>query len=736
MKRSARNTTSAEGTGGTVVHGGNGTAVAVAPEATPVDLAAILAGLQTMRNGDFSVRLPGSWTGLGGKIADTFNEIVSANQQMAQELRRVGQTVGKEGKTRERIRFHQPRGAWGDMETSVNTLIEDLLRPTTEVTRAIGAVAQGNLTQTVLLEVDGRPLEGEFLRSANIVNTMIQQLGVFTQEVTRVAREVGTDGKLGGQAVVPGVAGTWKDLTDSVNAMAGNLTAQVRNIAEVTTAVASGDLSRKITVDVRGEILQLKEAINTMVDQLRSFASEVTRVAREVGTEGKLGGQAVVPGVAGTWKDLTDSVNAMAGNLTGQVRNIADVATAIASGRLSKKITVDVRGEILQLKEPLNTMVDQLNRFAGEVTRVAREVGTEGRLGGQANVPGVAGTWKDLTDSVNSMAGNLTAQVRNIAEVTTAVARGDLSRKITVDVKGEILELKNTINTMVDQLNAFASEVTRVAREVGTEGKLGGQAQVPGVAGIWKDLTDNVNVMAVNLTEQVRGIAKVVTAVANGDLTQKLTVNAKGEVAALAETINNMTDTLATFADQVTTVAREVGVEGRLGGQANVPGAAGTWKDLTGNVNLLADNLTNQVRAIAEVATAVTKGDLTRSIQVEASGEVAELKDNINTMINNLRLTTERNSEQDWLKTNLARVTGLLQGQRDLGTVGKMLLSELTPLVNAQGSVIYLMDSEGEEQGLAQLAAYAESATVDDTSGRSRGRLRIGESLIGQCAAE
>ena len=878
------------------------------------ELGMILASLQTMRDGDFSVRLPGTWTGLGGKIADTFNEIVAANQQMALELKRVGQVVGKEGRTRERTRFHESRGAWGEMEVSINNLIADLLRPTTEVTRAIGAVAQGNLTQTVLLDVDGRPLQGEFLRSANIVNTMIQQLSVFTAEVTRVAREVGTDGKLGGQAQVPGVAGTWKDLTDSVNSMASNLTSQVRNIAEVATAVASGDLSRKITVDVRGEILQLKEAINTMVDQLRSFASEVTRVAREVGTDGKLGGQAVVPGVAGTWKDLTDSVNAMAGNLTaqvrniaevttavargdlsrkitvdvkgeilelkntintmvdqlnafagevtrvarevgtegklggqaqvpgvagtwkdltdnvnfmasnltgqvrniaevatavargdlsrkitvdvrgeilelkdtlntmvdqlrsfasevtrvarevgtdgklggqaqvpgvagtwkdltdsvnsmasnltGQVRNIAEVATAIASGDLSKKITVNVSGEILLLKETINTMVDQLNAFAGEVTRVAREVGTEGRLGGQGNVPGVAGTWKDLTDSVNSMAGNLTAQVRNIAEVTTAVARGDLSRKITVDVKGEILELKNTINTMVDQLNAFAAEVTRVAREVGTEGKLGGQAQVPGVAGTWKDLTDNVNVMAANLTEQVRGIVKVVTAVANGDLTQKLTVNAKGEVAALAETINNMTGTLATFADQVTTVAREVGVEGRLGGQANVPGAAGTWKDLTGNVNLLADNLTNQVRAIAEVATAVTKGDLTRSIQVEARGEVAELKDNINTMINNLRLTTDRNKEQDWLKTNLARFTGMLQGQRDLTTVGRTLLSELVPLVNAQQGVIYQMEAE-ESESLALLAAYA-----DDGQDGHRKQLKIGEGLVGQCSAE
>jgi HAMP domain-containing protein/CheY-like chemotaxis protein/signal transduction histidine kinase len=1073
-------------------NGNNGLA-----EITKADLGAILAGLQTMRDGDFSVRLPGVWTGVGGKIADTFNEIVIANQRMANELKRVGHVVGKEGKTKERIRFYQPRGEWGEMEVSVNALIDDLLRPTTEVTRAIAAVAQGNLAQTVQLDVDGRPLQGEFLRLANIVNTMIQQLSVFTAEVTRVAREVGTEGKLGGQAKVPGVAGTWKDLTDNVNLMASNLTGQVRNIAEVATAVASGDLSRKITVDVRGDILQLKEAINSMVDQLRSFASEVTRVAREVGTDGKLGGQAVVPGVAGTWKDLTDSVNAMAGNLTaqvrniaevttavargdlsrkitvdvkgeilelkdtintmvdqlnafagevtrvarevgtegklggqaevpgvggtwkdltdnvnfmasnltGQVRNIAEVATAIASGDLSRKITVDVRGEILQLKETLNTMVDQLNRFAGEVTRVAREVGSEGRLGGQANVPGVAGTWKDLTDSVNSMAGNLTAQVRNIAEVTTAVAkgdlsrkitvdvkgeilelkdtintmvdqlngfagevtrvarevgtegnlggqarvpgvagtwkdltdnvnfmasnltgqvrniaevatavaRGDLSRKITVDVKGEILELKNTINTMVDQLNAFAGEVTRVAREVGTEGKLGGQAQVPdvggtwkdltdnvnfmasnltgqvrniaevataiasgdlsrkitvdvrgeilqlketlntmveqlrsfaaevtrvarevgsegrlggqanvpgvagtwkdltdsvnamagnltgqvrniaevttavakgdlsrkitvdvkgeilelkntintmvdqlnafagevtrvardvgtegklggqalvpGVAGTWKDLTDNVNVMAANLTEQVRGIVKVVTAVANGDLTQKLTVNAKGEVAALAETINNMTRTLATFADQVTTVAREVGVEGRLGGQANVPGAAGTWKDLTGNVNLLADNLTNQVRAIAEVATAVTKGDLTRSIQVEARGEVAELKDNINTMIDNLRLTTDRNKEQDWLKTNLARFTGMLQGQRDLATVGRLLLSELAPLVNAQQGVIYRMEADNSP-GMALLSSYADNGE----NGHKR-HLDIGEGLIGQCAA-
>jgi CheY-like chemotaxis protein/signal transduction histidine kinase/HAMP domain-containing protein len=512
--------------------------------------------------------------------------------------------------------------------------------------------------------------------------------------------------------------------------MAGNLTAQVRNIAEVTTAVARGDLSRKITVDVKGEILELKNTINTMVDQLNGFAGEVTRVAREVGTEGKLGGQANVPGVAGTWKDLTDNVNFMASNLTAQVRNIAEVATAIAGGDLSKKITVDVRGEILLLKDTLNTMVEQLRSFAAEVTRVAREVGTEGRLGGQAVVPGVGGTWKDLTDNVNLLAANLTTQVRNIAEVTTAVARGDLSRKITVDVKGEILELKNTINTMVDQLNAFAGEVTRVAREVGTEGELGGQAQVPGVAGTWKDLTDTVNFMAANLTEQVRGIVKVVTAVANGDLKQNLTVKSKGEVAALADTINNMTETLATFADQVTSVAREVGVEGRLGGQADVPGAAGTWKDLTGNVNLLAANLTSQVRAIAEVATAVTKGDLTRSIQVDARGEVAELKDNINTMITNLRLTTDVNTEQDWLKTNLAKFTNMLQGQRDLTTVGRLLLSELSPLVSAHTGVIYQVENEDSPQ-LRLLASYAGDGVYPYQQ-----VLQFGDGLIGQCALD
>jgi HAMP domain-containing protein/CheY-like chemotaxis protein len=674
--------------------------------------------------GDLSRKITVDVRGEILELKDTINTMVDQLRAFASEVTRVAREVGTDGKLGGQAQVPGVAGTWKDLTDSVNSMASNLTGQVRNIADVATAIASGDLSKKITVNVSG-----EILLLKETINTMVDQLNAFAGEVTRVAREVGTEGRLGGQANVPGVAGTWKDLTDSVNAMARNLTGQVRNIAEVTTAVARGDLSRKITVDVKGEILELKNTINTMVDQLNAFAAEVTRVAREVGTEGKLGGQAQVPGVAGTWKDLTDNVNVMAANLTGQVRNIAEVATAIATGDLSKKITVDVRGEILQLKETLNTMVEQLRSFAAEVTRVAREVGSEGRLGGQANVPGVAGTWKDLTDSVNAMAGNLTGQVRNIAEVTTAVARGDLSRKITVDVKGEILELKNTINTMVDQLNAFAAEVTRVAREVGTEGKLGGQAQVPGVAGTWKDLTDNVNVMAANLTEQVRGIVKVVTAVANGELTQKLTVNAKGEVAALAETINNMTDTLATFADQVTTVAREVGVEGRLGGQANVPGAAGTWKDLTGNVNLLADNLTNQVRAIAEVATAVTKGDLTRSIQVEASGEVAELKDNINTMIDNLRLTTERNTEQDWLKTNLARFTGMLQGQRDLATVGRMLLSELAPLVNAQQGVIYQVETE-QQGSLALLSAFA------NTPDGYLQQLRVGEGLIGQCAME
>ena len=572
------------------------------------DTKLLLRVLLAVRKGDFSARLPDDWTGIKGKIADTLNEIIDLKQRMNLELTKISKAVGKEGKVSQRIPFEPGLGSWTDSVAAINTMIGALTLPTREMSRVIGAVAKGDLTQSVALEIEGKPLEGEFMRTARTVNTMVAQLNSFTSEVTRVAREVGTDGKLGGQAKAKGLSGSWKDLTDSVNSMASNLTAQVRNIAEVTVAVASGDLSRKITVDVRGEFLQLKDTINTMVDQLRSFASEVTRVAREVGTEGKLGGQAIVPGVAGVWKDLTDNVNLMGTNLTNQVRNIANVTAAVAKGDLTQKITVEAMGAILELKVTINTMVDQLNGFASEVTRVAREVGTDGKLGGQAIVPGVAGTWKDLTDSVNFMAGNLTGQVRNIAEVTTAVANGDLTRKITVDASGEFLALKNTINVMVDQLNAFASEVTRVAREVGTDGKLGGQAEVKGVSGTWKDLTENVNGMANNLTGQVRNIALVTTAVANGDLTSKITVDAKGEILELKNTINIMVDQLNAFASEVTRVAREVGAEGKLGGKADVKGVSGTWKDLTDSVNMLAGNLTDQVRNIAKVTTAVANG--------------------------------------------------------------------------------------------------------------------------------
>ena len=674
--------------------------------------------------GDLSKKITVDVKGEILELKDTINTMVDQLRSFAAEVTRVAREVGTEGKLGGQADVRDVAGTWKDLTDSVNLMAGNLTSQVRNIADVTKAVANGDLSKKITVDV-----KGEILELKNTINTMVDQLSSFASEVTRVAREVGTEGKLGGQADVKGVAGTWKDLTDSVNSMAGNLTAQVRNIADVTKAVARGDLSKQITVDVKGEILELKNTINTMVDQLSSFASEVTRVAREVGTEGKLGGQAEVKGVAGTWKDLTDSVNSMAGNLTAQVRNIADVTTAVANGDLSKKITVDVKGEILELKDTINTMVDQLRSFAAEVTRVAREVGTEGKLGGQADVRDVAGTWKDLTDSVNFMASNLTGQVRNIAEVTKAVANGDLSRKITVDVKGEILELKNTINTMVDQLRSFAAEVTRVAREVGTEGKLGGQADVKGVAGTWKDLTDSVNSMAGNLTSQVRGIAKVVTAVADGDLKLKLSVDAKGEIAALADTINSMIETLATFADQVTTVAREVGVEGKLGGQAKVPGAAGTWKALTENVNQLAANLTTQVRAIAEVAVAVTKGDLTRSITVETQGEVAALKDTINEMIRNLRDSTQKNTEQDWLKTNLAKFSRMLQGQRDLTTVGRLILSELAPVVSAQHAEFYVL--RPDQQKLTLLASYASNGKSE--LGRE---LDLGEGLVGQCAIE
>jgi HAMP domain-containing protein/signal transduction histidine kinase/CheY-like chemotaxis protein len=678
--------------------------------------------------GDLSRQITVDTKGEILELKNTINTMVGQLNSFASEVTRVAREVGTEGKLGGQAQVEGVGGTWKDLTDSVNQMASNLTGQVRNIAEVTTAVAKGDLSLQITVDV-----KGEILELKNTINTMVDQLRGFASEVTRVSREVGTEGKLGGQANVPGVAGTWKDLTDSVNQMAGNLTAQVRNIADVAIAVANGDMSRKITVDVRGEILQLKETLNTMVDQLREFASEVTRVAREVGTEGKLGGQANVPGVAGTWKDLTDSVNQMAGNLTTQVRNIAEVTIAVANGDMSKKITADVRGEILQLKETVNTMVDQLRAFASEVTRVAREVGTDGKLGGQAFVPGVAGTWKDLTDSVNQMASNLTDQVRNIAEVTKAVANGDLSKPITVDVKGEILDLKNTFNTMVEQLNSFASEVTRVAREVGTEGKLGGQSEVKGVAGTWKDLTDSVNLMASNLTSQVRGIAKVVTSVAKGNLKQKLSIDAKGEVAQLTDTINEMIDTLATFSDQVTTVAREVGAEGKLGGQANVPGASGTWKNLTENVNQLAANLTTQVRAISEVASAVTQGDLTRTIGVEAKGEVEALKDTINQMISNLKATTLRNQEQDWLKSNLAKFTQMLQGQKELNSVTKKILSELATVVTAQHGLFYILqeDEQFMDSKLNLIASYAYIKRKNSPT-----QYAMGEGLIGQVAVE
>ncbi|MFH9974188.1 HAMP domain-containing protein [Streptomyces virginiae] len=780
-------------------------------------------------NGDLSQKVTVDVAGEMLELKNTVNTMVDQLQSFGAEVTRVAREVGVEGELGGQAQVPGAAGTWKDLTDSVNTAFRNLTGQVRNIAQVTTAVANGDLSQKVTVDVSG-----EMLQLKNTVNTMVDQLSSFADQVTRMARDVGTEGRLGGQARVEGVSGTWKELTDSVNFMAGNLTSQVRQIAQVTTAVARGDLSQKIDVDARGEILELKNTINTMVDQLSAFAEQVTRVARDVGTEGRLGGQAQVPGVAGVWRDLTDSVNGMAGNLTSQVRNIAQVATAVARGDLSQKIDVDARGEILELKNTLNTMVDQLSNFAEQVTRVAREVGTEGILGGQAEVKGVSGTWKDLTQSVNFMANNLTSQVRNIAEVTTAVAMGDLSKKITVDAKGEILELVTTVNTMVDQLSSFAEQVTRVAREVGTEGILGGQARVRGVTGIWKDLSDNVNTMAGNLTAQVRGIAQVSAAVANGDLTKKVTVEARGEVAQLADTVNTMVKTLSSFADEVTRVAREVGTEGRLGGQAHVPGVSGTWKDLTDSVNFMASNLTGQVRQIAMVTTAIAKGDMTKKIDIDARGEILELKttintmvdqlssfadqvtrvarevgtegilggqarvrdvdgtwrdltesvnemagnltrqvraiaavatavtrgdlslkvdvdaageiqvlqDNINTMIVNLRDTTLANKEQDWLKGNLARISALMQGRRDLDDVASLIMSELTPVVSAQHGAFFLavpaggtteIGTDGGADGSYELRMRGSYAYA---GGQMPISFRPGEGLIGAVAEE
>ncbi|HSD75905.1 MAG TPA: HAMP domain-containing protein, partial [Solirubrobacteraceae bacterium] len=688
---------------------------------------------KAVASGDLSRKVTVEAKGEVAALAETINSMTDTLGAFAEQVTGVAREVGTLGVLGGQAEVPGVAGTWKDLTESVNQMAANLTAQVRDIAQVTTAVARGDLTQEITVDA-----QGEILELKRTINAMVDRLSSFADEVTRVAREVGTEGRLGGQAEVADVEGTWRDLTENVNLMASNLTGQVRNIAAVATAVANGDLTQEITVEARGEIDELKGTINTMVAQLSSFADEVTRVAREVGTEGMLGGQAEVEGVSGTWRDLTESVNGMARNLTDQVRNIAQVTTAVAQGDLSQKISVDARGEIAELKDTINAMVDQLRAFAAEVTRVAREVGTEGRLGGQAEVADVEGTWRDLTENVNLMASNLTDQVRSIAQVTTAVARGDLTRKITVDARGEIAELKDTINTMVDQLSSFAAEVTRVAREVGTEGRLGGQADVADVSGTWRDLTESVNLMASNLTDQVRNIAQVATAVANGDLTQEITVDARGEILELKRTINVMVAQLSSFAAEVTRVASEVGTEGILGGQAEVEGVAGTWRQLTESVNQLASNLTTTIRAMADVATSVTQGDLTRQITVEASGEVAELKDRVNEMIDNLRSTTQENAEQDWLKTNLARISNLMQGQRDLQAVSRLLMSEISPLVGAQHGAFFLVgggapngDGDGAERRLELVASYGYQRRKSLSN-----RFVFGEGLPGQAALE
>ncbi len=782
----------------------------------------MLSALYRMRDGDFSVRLRSRGSGKIREITSVFNEVVDHSEQLSTELQRVGDVVRDEGRLNERVNVHPARGAWGNSARALNVLLDEVAEPVTDVARVLDSVAEGELNRRASTEGRRGELKGDLLRLANTVNRMADQMSGFTEEVTRVAREVGTEGKLGGSANLQVVSGAWREVTESVNQMASRLTLQVRDISTVTTAVAKGDLSKKITIDVQGEMLALKDTFNTMVDQLSTFADEVTRVAREVGTEGKLGGRANVRGVQGIWKDLTDNVNSMADNLTNQVRDISKVTTAVARGDLTRKVAVDVQVEMLELKNTVNTMVDQLDSLADEVTRVAREVGTEGKLGGRANVKGVSGIWKDLTDNVNSMANSLTYQVRNISQVTTAVAKGDLSKKITVDAQGEMLDMKDTINKMVDQLSTFADEVTRVAREVGTEGKLAGQAHVRDVSGVWKDLTDNVNSMANNLTYQVRQISMVTRAVAAGDLSKKVTVNAKGEMLELKETINVMVDQLSAFADEVTRVAREVGTEGKLGGrasvkgvsgiwndltenvnsmshnlttqvrnisevttavaagdlnkkidvnaqgeilevkttvntmvdqlsafatevtrvahevgsqgqlggQAKVEGVTGTWKQLTDSVNGLAGNLTTQVRAIAEVANAVAKGDLTRNIQVDTRGEMEQLKDNINLMVSNLRETTADQNDADWLKSNLARISGHIQGHRDLNELARLIMSEVTPLIGAQHGACYLPEDQDNEGVFRLYAGFGFDPPEE------RKRIRKGVGLAGEALSQ
>jgi HAMP domain-containing protein/signal transduction histidine kinase/CheY-like chemotaxis protein len=675
-------------------------------------------------NGDLTTKITVDAKGEILELKGTINVMVEQLNAFASEVTRVAKDVGTEGLLGGQAKVEGVAGTWLDLTNNVNGMADNLTAQVRNIAEVTTAVANGDLTKKITVDA-----KGEILELKGTVNVMVEQLNAFASEVSRVARDVGTEGVLGGQAKVEGVAGTWLDLTNNVNGMADNLTSQVRNIAEVTTAVAKGDLTKKITVDAKGEILELKGTINVMVEQLTSFASEVTRVAKDVGTEGVLGGQAKVEGASGAWLDLTNNVNGMADNLTTQVRNIAEVTTAVAKGDLTKKITVDAKGEILELKGTINVMVDQLTSFASEVTRVARDVGTEGVLGGQAKVEGASGAWLDLTNNVNGMADNLTTQVRNIAEVTTAVAKGDLTKKITVDAKGEVLELKGTINVMVEQLNAFSSEVTRVAKEVGNDGILGGQARVEGVSGTWLDLTNNVNGMADNLTAQVRNIAEVTTAVANGDLTKKIMVEAKGEVLELKGTINTMVEQLNAFSSEVSRVAKDVGTEGILGGQAKVEGVSGTWLKLTNNVNGMADSLTVQVRNITEVVTAVATGDLTRLIDIDTKGEFLELKNNINRMINVLYSADEENKNQNWVKDGVSLLNIKVLDNDKLVDQIETSINEISRYVNAGIGALYIYDKENEILTLEGSYAYVHRTDVASS-------FRLGEGVVGQVAYE
>ncbi len=675
-------------------------------------------------NGNLTQKITVDAKGEIQELKGTINTMVDQLALFASEVTRVAKEVGTDGLLGGQAKVDGVSGTWLDLTNNVNGMADSLTAQVRNIADVTTAVANGNLTQKITVDA-----KGEIQELKGTINTMVDQLALFASEVTRVAKEVGTDGLLGGQAKVKGVSGTWLDLTNNVNGMANSLTAQVRNIADVTTAVANGNLTQKITVDAKGEIQELKGTINTMVDQLALFASEVTRVAKEVGTDGLLGGQAEVEGVSGTWLDLTNNVNGMANSLTAQVRNIADVTTAVANGNLTQKITVDAKGEIQELKGTINTMVDQLALFASEVTRVAKEVGTDGLLGGQAKVDGVSGTWLDLTNNVNGMADSLTAQVRNIADVTTAVANGNLTQKITIDAKGEILELKGTINTMVDQLSLFASEVTRVAKEVGTDGLLGGQAEVEGVSGTWLDLTNNVNGMANSLTAQVRNIADVTTAVAKGSLTQKITIDAKGEILELKGTINTMVDQLSLFSSEVTRVAKEVGTDGLLGGQAKVEGVSGTWLDLTNNVNGMADSLTDQVRSIKEVAMAVASGDLTREIDINAKGEFLELKNNINTMINVLSNSDTENKNQNWIKDGVSILNKVVLDKDKLSDQVKTAITKLSRYVNAGMGALYIYNANDKVLKLEGSYAYVKRASISN-------EFKVGEGIVGQVAYE